>query len=103
MKRNVTVIALCATALVTSCAKTDEQVIVASCLDADDALNEAYCDCTYEKMEATLSDEVIANIATAIRDGANDAVEAVATLPPEQQMSVLPMTLQLLECASELE
>ncbi|WP_022693919.1 hypothetical protein [Ponticaulis koreensis] len=103
MKRTTIMIALCAAAFITGCAKSDEQVIVTSCLEADESLNEAYCACTYDKMEASLSDEVLANIAEAIRDGAADPIEAISTLPPQQQMSVLPVTLQLLECAQELE
>ena len=103
MKRTATMIALCAATLITGCAKSDEQVIVTSCLEADESLNEAYCACTYDKMEASLSDEVLANIAEAIRDGAADPIDAISTLPPQQHMSVLPVTLQLLECAQELE
>ncbi len=103
MKKASLLIALGCAALLAGCAKTDEQVIVTSCLEADESLNEAYCSCTYDKMEANLSDEVLANIAEAIRDGAADPIDAVSTLPPQQQMSVLPVTLQLLECAQELE
>ena len=103
MNKASLLIALGCAALLAGCAKTDEQVIVSSCLESDEALNQAYCDCTYAAMENSLPEEVITNIADALRDGAEDPVDAVSSLPPNQQMSVLGMTIQLLECAQELE
>ncbi|MAI90892.1 hypothetical protein [Ponticaulis sp.] len=103
MKKSALILALSVTAFITGCSKTDEQVIVQSCIDTDERVNQAYCDCLYSKMEQSMPAGVITNIADAIRDGASDPIDAISTLPANEQMTALPMTLQLLECAAELD
>lgn len=80
----------------------DEAVFVQSCLASDNTANEDFCQCYHNQM-ATIADPVVLDsIVEAIRAGAPSPQDAIATLPAEQQMQTLSVTLSLISaCPAE--
>ncbi|MAP95588.1 MAG: hypothetical protein CMK07_11615 [Ponticaulis sp.] len=89
---------LAAPLLLSACAKTDKQVIIASCEKADENASSGFCSCSYEQMEAVLSPVIIEAIAENIRNGAETTQEAISQLPQAQQIATLPVVPMLLNC-----
>lgn len=89
-------LALLAVGTLSACSKTDKQVIIASCQSSDEEASEAFCECSYDQMEAQLSPQIMAAIAEEIRDGAKSPPDAVSRLPQSQQFQTLPVLPSLL-------